>query len=105
MEILTRLCDLARVIRSKNSKAFLLIFDCIFNDSPTYQRVKKSGVVNGELVSRMYNVPRTDVMITWFDEGNAFKITMPRPVPQSSEQDADQFGGQQYAPLLDIQIP
>ena len=102
---MAKLCELAKIIRSKNSKAFLLIFDCIFNDDATYMRVKNSGVIESELISRLYNVPVIDIMITWFDEGKAFKITMPRPVPQASEQDTDQFGGQQYAPLLDIQIP
>jgi hypothetical protein len=102
---MAKLCELAKVIRSKNSKAFLLIFDCIFNSEDTYMRVKNSGVIDRELISRLYSVPIGDIMITWYDEGRAFKITMPRPVPQASEEDGDQFGGQQYAPLLDIQIP
>jgi hypothetical protein len=102
---MAKLCEIAKIIRSKNSKAFILIFDCIFNDEATYLRVKNSGVIDKALISRLYNTPTTDIMITWFDEGNAIKITMPRPIPQASEQDADQFGGQQYAPLLDIQIP
>jgi hypothetical protein len=100
-----KLCELAKIIRSKNSKAFILIFDCIFSDQATYMRVKNSGVIDKGLISRLYNTPVSDIMITWFDEGNAIKITMPRPFPQASEQDADQFGGQQYAPLLDIEIP
>ena len=102
---MAKLCEIARVIRSKNSKAFLLIFDCIFNDESSYARVKNSNVVDRQLISKIYGLPASDVMITWFDEGRAFKITIPRPVPQASEQDSDQFGGQQYAPLLDIEIP
>ena len=102
---MTKLCELAKIIRSKNSKAFILIFDCIFDNESTYLRVKNSGTIDRGLVSRVYNTPVTDVMITWFDEGRAIKITMPRPYPQASEQDADQFGGQQYAPLLDIEVP
>lgn len=102
---MARLCNLAKVIRSKNSKPFTLIFDIIFDGDHTYDRVKKFKAINNQVISELYKVPPTDVLITWFDEGKAIKITMPRPVPQSSAQDSDQFGGQQYAPLLDIEIP
>ena len=102
---MTRLCNLAKVIRSKNSKAFTLIFDIIFEDDVTYQMVKHSNAINPEIISKLYDLPSTDVMFTWFDEGRAIKITIPRPVPQSSAEDSDQFGGQQYALLLDIEIP
>src|SRR5262245_10210001 len=96
-----KLCELAKVIRSKNSKAFLLIFDCIFDSEDAYERVKNSKVIDPKLISKLYGMPSSDVMITWYDEGRAFKITMPRPVPQASAEDGDQFGGQQYPPLLD----
>jgi hypothetical protein len=102
---MTRLCRLAKVIRSKNSKAYTLIFDIIFENDLAYNNVKHSGALNPEVVSRFYGLSSSDVMFTWFDEGSAIKITMPRPVPQSSAEDSDQFGGQQYALLLDIEIP
>lgn len=67
--------------------------------------MKNSGIIGSNLISTLYKVPTQNILITWFDEGRALKITMPRPVPQSSAEDSDQFGGQQYAPLLDIEIP
>lgn len=102
---MTKLCELARVIRSKNSKAFLLIFDAIFDNVDLYKRVKNSGVIRKELISNIYGTTVSDIMITWFDEGLAFKITMPRPVPQGDAEDGDLLGGQQYAPLVNIEIP
>jgi hypothetical protein len=101
----TELCKLAKVIRSKNSKAYTLIFDIIFENDRTYEMVKHSDAINPEIISKLYDLPSSDVMFTWFDEGRAIKITMPRPVPQASAEDSDQFGGQQYALLLDIEIP
>jgi hypothetical protein len=33
------------------------------------------------------------------------KFSMPRRVPQGDFGDGDMHGGQQYAPLLDIEVP
>ena len=42
---MTKLNDMTRVIRSKNSGPFQLTFDVIFNDKKTYQAAKNSGVL------------------------------------------------------------
>ena len=40
-----------------------------------------------------------------FDPGNAIKFTIYRTRPSGSPGDPDIFGAQQYAPLLDIEVP
>ena len=40
-----------------------------------------------------------------FDPALAIKFTMMRRLPSGSPGDADIFGSQQYAPLLDIEVP
>ena len=40
-----------------------------------------------------------------FDPGNAIKFTIYRVRPSGSPGDPDIFGAQQYAPLLDIEVP
>jgi len=40
-----------------------------------------------------------------FDPANAIKFTIYRVRPSGSPGDPDIFGAQQYAPLLDLQIP
>lgn len=100
-----KLYQLAEIIRSKNSKAFTLILDVVFRKREIYTLVKDSGIINKALISELYQVKANDVMITWFDDGLAFKVTMPRPVPQGDAGDGDILGGQQYGPLLDIEIP
>lgn len=102
---MAKLCELAKTIRSKNAKAFTLIFDVIFDKADTYKHVKESGIIGKDLISKIYRIPVRDIMITWFDEGLAFKIAIPRPVPQGDAEDGDMLGGQQYAPLLEIEIP
>lgn len=102
---MVKLSELADIIRSKNSKSFLLCFDIIFERPEVYQRVKKSGVINKELISKLYRTSLQDILITWFDEGYSFKITIPRPIIQADKGDGDILGGQQYPPLYDIEVP
>lgn len=40
---MTALCDLARLIRSKNAGPFQLTFDVMFDEQAVYQRVKDSA--------------------------------------------------------------
>lgn len=97
---------LAKTIRSKNAGPFFYTFDIIFDDRATYERVKRSRVLTPDLVQRLYGVPREDIThFIEYDPGNAIKITVRRPVSSGDVGDADLYGCQQYAPLLDIAIP
>jgi hypothetical protein len=40
-----------------------------------------------------------------YDAACAIKITIPRPVISGDIDDTDVFGGQQYGPLVDLEIP
>ena len=46
---MAKLKDLATIIRSKNAGAFQLTLDIIFGDQETYQKVKKTGIINKKL--------------------------------------------------------
>jgi len=102
---MTKLSELAEIIRSKNSKAFLICFDIIFEKPKVYQRVKKSGAINEKIISKLYQTSIKNILITWFDEGNALKIVMPRPIVQADPGDGDLLGGQLYPPLHEIDVP
>ena len=97
--------DLARLIRSKNAGAFSLTFDIMFDDDETYQRVVRSKVLNKDLISRLYRLPPEDVTLFEHDAAKAVKVSIPRPIPQCDILDGDAYGGQQYAPLVTLQIP
>ena len=43
---MTKLKDLAAVIRSKNAGALLLTLDVMFDDAATYARVRDAGVIS-----------------------------------------------------------
>lgn len=102
---MTTLAELARLIRSKNAGPFELTFDIMFDDAATYERVKRSGAVSREAVAVRYGLPAQDVKFFFCDNALAIKASIPRPSVQGDLQDSDGHGGQQYAPLMDIEIP
>jgi hypothetical protein len=102
---MTKLRDLAKVIRSKNAGALLISLDVIFEDEETYQRVLDSGALSPRAIAPLYSVSDNEVAVIPFDVALAIKITMPRPVPAGSPGDADIYGAQQHAPLMEIEIP
>ena len=101
-----RLSELAKTVRSKNAGVDLITFDIIFSDRATYERVKRARVVTRESVCALYRLsPERIADFVEFDPGNAIKFTIYRLRPSGSPGDPDIFGAQQYAPLLDIEMP
>ena len=101
-----RLYDLAKVLRSKNAGPFELTLDVMFDDEESYQTVKRSGVIDRELVCKLYRVRPEDVYhVVYFDVARAIKITIKRPVDSGGIGDTDVYGAQQHAPLIDVMIP
>ncbi len=102
---MTALASLARLIRSKNAGPFVLTFDIMFEDAQRYQRVKQSGALTREVVAALYGIAPQDVQFFLCDHALAIKASVPRPVTQGDVGDTDGHGGQQYAPLMAIDIP
>lgn len=102
---MTTLAQLARLIRSKNAGPFELTFDIMFDDATTYRRVKESGVLTRETIAARYGLEPGQVKFFFCDNALAVKASIPRPVAQGDLADSDGHGGQQYAPLMDIEIP
>ena len=101
-----KLSKLAKTIRSKNAGVDLITFDIIFRERATYERVKRAGVLTRQTVCRLYRIPPERIAdFVEFDPGNAIKFTVYRVRPSGSPGDPDIFGAQQYAPLLDIEVP
>jgi hypothetical protein len=102
---MAKLGELARLIRSKNAGPFELTFDIMFDDRETFQQVKESNALSREVIGTIYRVPLEDVKFFVVPEALAFKASIPRPRFQGDLLDSDGHGGQQYAPLIDIEIP
>ena len=98
---MTRLAEIAAVVRSKNTGPFTLSLDIIFRDPREYQRFRSCGLLNRELVARLYGLAPEQVLdIIWFDPAAAVKICLPREVSSGAPGDRDVYGAQQHAPLL-----
>ncbi len=101
-----KLSTLAKTVRSKNAGVDLITFDVIFSDAVTYERVKRARVLTRETIARLYGIaPERIADFVEFDPANAIKFTLYRLAPSGSPGDPDIFGAQQYAPLLDIEVP
>ena len=101
---MTKLAELASLIRSKNAGPFQLTFDIMFDDRERYERVKASGRISATTIAKAYGVREADVMFFFVDNALAIKASIPRPVFQGDLGDPDGHGGQQYAPLMGIEI-
>jgi hypothetical protein len=102
---MAKLRDLAMLIRSKNAGPFMLTVDIMFSEAAVYERVRNAGVISADLVSRLYNVSPELVQITNVDAALAIKASIPRPAPSGDLADTDVYGGQQYGPLVDLEVP
>ena len=102
---MAKLGDLATLVRSKNAGPFYLTFDVMFDDPAVYERVKKADVLSRAFVADRYGLSENEVMFFYVDNALAIKASIPRPIIQGDIGETDSYGGQQFAPLLDIEIP
>jgi Domain of unknown function (DUF4387) len=101
-----RLSELAKTIRSKNAGVDKITFDVIFTDRAVYERVLRSGVLSRSAVAELYGIADSRIAdFVEYDPACAIKFTLYRTAPSGSAGDPDIFGAQQYAPLLDIEVP
>ncbi|MEE4608267.1 MAG: DUF4387 domain-containing protein [Desulfobacteraceae bacterium] len=101
-----KLSQLAKTIRSKNAGVDKITFDIIFPERGVYERVRASNVLTRETVCRLFGIgPERIADFVFFDPAYAVKFTIYRKRPSGSPGDADIFGAQQYAPLLDVEVP
>jgi len=100
---MTRISDVASVIRSKNAGPYELTFDIIFKDRHWYDEALRRDLINPALIARLYGVPERDVLgIVAFAPANAIKATIKRPLVSGDIGETDVYGAQQHAPLLTI---
>ena len=101
-----KLVDIAKTIRSKNAGTDRITFDIIFREKENYDLVRKSGVFTKANMAKLYNIDEKRIVdFVEFDPGFAIKFTIDRLKPSGSFGEGDVFGCQQYAPLLDVEIP
>jgi hypothetical protein len=101
---MTALREVASHFRSKNAGPFMCTIDIFFDDLPTLQRVAQGDAITPETVAQLYRISAESVRVYTVDSALAMKVSFPRRVPAGDPADRDIPGGQQYAPLLDIEV-
>jgi hypothetical protein len=102
----TRLTELARVIRSKNSGPFELTLDILFKTRQDFERARRTQFLNRQLIGKLYGVSDDEISdIIYFEPAQAVKVTLRRRIVSGAPGDTDIYGAQQHAPLLDLELP
>ena len=100
-----KLWQVTKLIRSKNAGPFELTFDVIFKDHATYEKVRDANIISAAWFGRTYRLDPGMVSVINYDAASAIKITIPRPTISGDIDDTDVFGGQQYGPLVNLELP
>jgi hypothetical protein len=95
---------LAQLIRSKNAGPFWITFDIVFENDEDFERVISAKVLTKEWISGTYKIPQDTLIFVEIPAARAVKFSFPRPRIQGDLGETDMYSGQQYAPLLDLQI-
>lgn len=95
---------LAKLIRSKNAGPFMLTVDVLFDDAATFGAVVDADAIDLATMSDVFGVREADIQIHVVPPALAIKVSLPRPVPSGAVEDGDVFGGQQFAPLVELPV-
>lgn len=97
--------NLATLIRSKNAGPFMLTIDIMFDDPERFRTVIDSGVAEPDTFSALLKIDAQQLSVYIVESALAIKVSYPRPHPSGDLVDGDIFGGQQFAPLVDLEVP
>jgi hypothetical protein len=100
----SRLVDLASILRTKNAGPLTLTIDVLFDDKDTYNRVVQSGAIDPHKIAELYDVDADDVLIVEYGIVNAIKVSFPRKQVSGSILDNDVYGCQQHRPIAELAI-
>jgi hypothetical protein len=99
-----KLRDIARLVRSKNAGPFWITFDILFATDADYDRVANAQVITASWVAKTYGVQEADIILALHKPARAIKFSFPRPLAQGNPGETDMYAGQQYAPVLELEV-
>lgn len=99
-----KLNDVCRYVRSKNAGPFWVTIDLFFADADNYARFADDPAISTEAVAGLYGVDPTLVKRFRINTLNVVKISIPRSQPQGGVIERDMHSGQQFVPLLGLEL-
>ncbi len=101
-----KLIDMVTFLFSKNAGPYLVTFDILFKDQESYDFACKSGVFTREAFANLYTVPVERILSVYeYDAAHMIKFTMIRDVSCGEFGDRSFFGAQQWAPVIEFDVP
>jgi hypothetical protein len=101
-----KLSDMVEFVFSKNAGPFVITFDACFRDEAGYRDAVASGAFSTDAIARMLKIDRSRVVSVYpYDAARTIKFSIVRDVSSGTFGDRSVFGSQQWAPLLDVEIP
>ena len=76
----------------------------MFDNDIDFKRVVSAKVLTKEWISETYRIPEDSIIFLEIASARAIKFSFPRPRIQGDSGETDMYSGQQYAPLLDLQV-
>ncbi|MGW1208148.1 DUF4387 domain-containing protein [Streptomyces sp. NPDC002499] len=101
---MTTLLDYCSLVRSKNAGPFTLTFDFMCHDKDAYDALVATGFLDKNLFATLYEADPDDIHVVNHPRALAVKVSLPRPTVQGDLHDTDCYAGQQYAPLMDMEV-
>jgi hypothetical protein len=101
---MTTLGERATLVRSKNAGPFWVTVDVFLPDATAYERAAGSALTDIDAMAERYAVQPSEMKVFLLPHLHAIKVSFPRSHAQGGIQDRDMHAGQQYVPLLDIDI-
>ncbi len=98
------LLDHCSLVRSKNAGPFTLTFDFMCHDQNAYDTLVATGFLNQHLFATLFDTDPQNILVVNHPLALAVKVSLPRPTVQGDLHDSDCYAGQQYAPLMDMDI-
>ena len=81
-----------------------MTIDVMFENSDIFHKCVEQNILSAQNVAKIYGVEPEKIDAFEIPIISTIKISLPRSVTQGDLGDSDNHGGQQYAPLLDLEI-
>src|SRR5271154_208544 len=99
-----KLRDVCRYVRSKNAGPFWVTVDLFFDSAKSYAEYHDDPAISAAAIAAVYGVDVAHVKRFEVKSLNMVKISYPRPTPQGGVHERDIHSGQQFVPLLELQL-
>lgn len=99
-----KLAEVCRDVRSKNAGPFWITVDLFFQDKRAFEAYAAAPELSVEAVAPIFGVAPSAMKRFALSDLDVVKFSFPRAAPQGGRLERDMHGGQQYVPLLQVDL-